>query len=63
MPDIKTLNNNLRKTLIGGRVVLTQGINVKMPKDIARILAKVRNFNNFTKANDRSIRRTRFWKF
>lgn len=52
MPDIKTLNNNLRKTLIGGRVVLTQGINVKMPKDIARILAKVRNFNNFTKAND-----------
>ena len=52
MTDIKTLNDNLRKTFIGGRVVLTQGINVKSPKDIARILAKVRNFNNFTKAND-----------
>lgn len=52
MPDIKTLNDNFRKTLIGGRVVLTQGINTQMPRDIARILAKVRNFNNFTKAND-----------
>lgn len=52
MTDIKTLNDNLRKTLIGGRVILTQGVNVKMPRDIARILAKVRNFNNFTKAND-----------
>ena len=52
MTDIKTLNDNLRKSFIGGRVILTQGINAKMPRDIARILAKVRNFNNFTKAND-----------
>ena len=52
MTDIKTLNDNLRKSFIGGRVILTQGINVKTPRDIARILAKVRNFNNFTKAND-----------
>ena len=52
MTNIKTLNDNLRKTLIGGRVILTQGINAKMPRDIARILAKVRNFNKFTKAND-----------
>ena len=52
MSDIKTLNDNLRKTLIGGRVILTQGVNAKMPRDIARILAKVRNFNNFTKTND-----------
>jgi len=52
MTDIKTLNDNLRKTLIGGKVILTQGINVKLPKDIARILSKVRNFNNFTKDND-----------
>ena len=50
MTDIKSLNDNLRKSLIGGRVILTQGINVKTPRDIARILAKVRNFNNFTKA-------------
>ncbi len=52
MTDIKTLNDNLRKSFIGGRVILTHGINVKTPRDIARILAKVRNFNNFTKAND-----------
>lgn len=52
MTDIKTLNDNLRKSFIGGRVILTQGINAKMPRDIARILAKVRNFNNFTKDND-----------
>ena len=52
MTDIKTLNDNLRKSFIGGRVILTQGINVKTPRDIARILAKVRNFNNFTIAND-----------
>ena len=41
MTDIKTLNDNLRKSFIGGRVILTQGINVKTPRDIARILAKV----------------------
>ena len=41
MTDIKTLNDNLRKSLIGGRVILTQGINTKIPTDIARILAKV----------------------
>lgn len=52
MSDIKTLNYNLRKTHIGGRVILTQGINVKMPRDIARILSEVRRFDNFTKAND-----------
>ena len=52
MTDIKSLNDNFRKSFIGGRVILTQGINVKTPRDIARILAKVRNFNNFTKVND-----------
>lgn len=52
MTDIKTLNDNLRKSLIGGRVILTQGINTKIPTDIARILAKVRNFDNFTPDND-----------
>lgn len=29
MTDIKTLNDNLRKSFIGGRVILTQGINAK----------------------------------
>ena len=52
MTDIKTLNDNLRKHLIGGRVMLTAGINAKSQDDIARILSKVRHFNNFTPDND-----------
>ena len=52
MTDIKTLNDNLRKHLTGGRVMLTAGINAKSQDDIARILSKVRHFNNFTEAND-----------
>ena len=52
MTDIKTLNDNLRKHLIGGRVMLTAGINTKSQDDVARILSKVRHFNNFTEAND-----------
>ena len=52
MIDVKTLNDNLRKHLIGGRVMLTAGINAKSQDDVARILSKVRHFNNFTEAND-----------
>ena len=52
MTDIKTLNDNLRKHLIGGRVMLTAGINAKSQDDIAKILSEVRHFNNFTEAND-----------
>jgi len=52
MTDIKTLNDNLRKHLNGGRVMLTAGINAKSQDDIARILSKVRQFNNFTPDND-----------
>ena len=52
MTDIKTLNDKLRKHLIGGRVMLTAGINAKSQDDIARILSKVRHFNNSTEAND-----------
>lgn len=52
MTDIKTLNDNLRKHLIGGRVMLTAGINAKSKDDIAKILSEVRQFNNFTPDND-----------
>ncbi len=52
MTDIKTLNDNLRKHLIGGRVMLTAGINAKSQDDIAKILSEVRQFNNFTPDND-----------
>ena len=52
MTDIKTLNDNFRKTFIGGRVMLTSGIRAKTQDEIAEILEKVRGFDNFTTAND-----------
>lgn len=52
MTDIKILNDNFRKTFIGGRVMLTSGIRAKTQDEIAEILEKVRSFYNFTTAND-----------
>ena len=52
MTDIKTLNDNFRKTFTGGRVMLTCGIRAKTHDEIAEILEKVRSFDNFTTAND-----------
>ena len=52
MTDIKTLNDNFRHSLQGGRVMLTCGIRAKTQDEIAEILEKVRSFDNFTTAND-----------
>lgn len=52
MTDIKTLNDNFRKTFTGGQVLLTAGINAKPTDDVANILLLVRNFNKFTPDND-----------
>ena len=52
MTDIKSLNDTFRKTFIGGRVMLTAGINTKPSNEIAEIIRKVKQFNNFTTAND-----------
>ena len=52
MIDVKTLNDNLRKYLPGGKIVLTQGIEAKTYEEIAEIMLKIRQFNNFTEAND-----------
>ena len=52
MTDIKSLNDTFRKTFIGGRVMLTAGINTKPSNEIAEIIRKVKQFNNFTAAND-----------
>ena len=49
---IRLLNDILRKTFIGGQVMLTTGIRAKSSEDQAEILHKVRLFNEFTKAND-----------
>ncbi len=52
MADIKTLNDNLRKFLIAGKIMLTRGINAKSYEEVAEIMLKVRDFNNFTPDND-----------
>ena len=52
MADIKTLNDALRQTFTGGKVMLTAGINAKSQDDIAKILSEVRQFNHFTQANN-----------
>lgn len=49
---IKQLNDILRKTFIGGRIMLTTGIRAKSAEEQAEILQKVCSFNEFTKAND-----------
>ena len=52
MTDIKTLNDNFRRTFSSGKVMLTCGISAKSQNEVAEILNQVRCFNNFTKAND-----------
>lgn len=52
MTDIKTLNDNFRKTFTGGQVLLTAGIDSLPTADVANILNLVRNFNDFTPDND-----------
>ena len=51
MTDIKTLNDNFRRTFSSGKVMLTYGISAKSQNEVAEILNQVRCFNNFTKAN------------
>ena len=52
MTDIKTLNDNFRKTFTGGQVLLTAGIDSMDAEDVANILQLVQNFNDFTPDND-----------
>ena len=52
MSDIKTLNDNLRQTLNGGKVMLTKGISFKPILEKAEIMEKVRQFDDFTEDND-----------
>ena len=50
--DVKTLNDKFRKTLLGGKVMLTRGVFSKGQKAINEILDSVKTFNNFNKNND-----------
>lgn len=49
---IRELNDSFRQTLIGGRVLITQGIEVLSPMIKAEILQQVRRFDRFDSAND-----------
>lgn len=52
MTDIKTLNDNFRKTFNDGKVMLSHGICFKPTNEKAEILNRVRCFDNFTPDND-----------
>ena len=50
--DVKTLNDKFRKTLLGGKVMLTRGVFSKGQKAINEILDSVKTFNDFNHGND-----------
>ena len=49
---IAALNDALRRHGIGGRIMLTSGIQALGQSAVNEILSKVRTFNSFTKEND-----------
>jgi len=48
---IRTLNDTFRTTLMGGRVLLTQGIQALGTGQAQKIITKVQNFKSFTPDN------------
>ncbi|MCM8737282.1 DUF3768 domain-containing protein [Azospirillum sp. A1-3] len=50
--EIARLNDHLRRTFQGGRVVITAGIAALDPLHVSLIIAGVRTFNAFTADND-----------
>lgn len=49
---IRELNDILRTSFTGGRILTTIGIRRKPVEDVARILSMVRSFNKFNKNNN-----------
>jgi Protein of unknown function (DUF3768) len=49
---IRELNDLLRRTLTGGKVVMTDGVAALPERDLAQLLAKVHSFDEFTSDND-----------
>jgi hypothetical protein len=52
MNDIAKLNNDFRKSFIGGEVLLSAGIAAMSSEDKANIISMVQNFNDFTEDNN-----------
>ena len=50
--EIALQNDNFRKHLSQGTLVLTQGIRSNTPEDLEAIITKVRNFDTFDANND-----------
>jgi hypothetical protein len=49
---IRVLNDNFRSTFVGGRVVMTEGVDALPIDTKARVILAVQSFSNFTKDND-----------
>ena len=49
---IRTLNDRLRTTFSGGRVMMTQGVNALAEETLAKVLRTVREFDDFGEDND-----------
>ncbi len=47
---IRELNDRFRKTLNGGRVLITRGISAR--EDVAQIIERVKSFDQFDAGND-----------
>ena len=52
MNDIAKLNNDFRKSFIGGEVLLSAGIAAMSSEDKVNIVSLVQNFDNFTPDNN-----------
>jgi hypothetical protein len=49
---IRLLNDNFRTTLVGGRMLMTAGVNALPLGTKARVLLAVQSFDKFTEDND-----------
>ena len=49
---IRELNDSFRQSFIGGRVVITEGVDALSAKEKAEVLENVRSFDRFDREND-----------
>jgi hypothetical protein len=52
MNKIALLNDSLRRTFTGGKVVMTQGVAALPERELPQLLERVRCFDEFTPDND-----------